>query len=93
VVAESVILRDQLGSLDLTRLFDTAIRVIAAAALLAGVSYLVWYGLDQALGRDTIAQIVSLGVALLAGFATYFAAVLALRVPEADQIMRLLRRI
>jgi putative peptidoglycan lipid II flippase len=93
VVAESVILRDQLGSLDLTRLFDTVMRVIAAAALLAGVSYLVWYGLDQALGRDTIAQIVSLGVALLAGFATYFAAVLALRVPEADQIMRLLRRI
>jgi putative peptidoglycan lipid II flippase len=93
VVAESVILRDQLGSLDLTRLFDTAIRVIAAAALLAGVSYLVWYGLDQGLGRDTIAQIVSLGVALLAGFATYVAAVLALRVPEADQIMRLLRRI
>jgi putative peptidoglycan lipid II flippase len=88
-----VILRDQLGSLDLTRLFDTVMRVIAAAALLAGVSYLVWYGLDQALGRDTIAQIVSLGVALLAGFGTYFAAVLALRVPEADQLMRLLRRI
>jgi hypothetical protein len=32
-------------------------------------------------------------VALAAGFATYFAAVLALRVPEANQIMRLLRRI
>jgi putative peptidoglycan lipid II flippase len=93
VVAESVILRDQLGGLELKRLFDTATRVIAASALLAGVSYLVWYGLDQALGRDLIAQIVSLGVALLAGFATYFAAVLALRVPEANQIVRLLRRI
>ena len=93
VVAESVILRDQLDGLELKRLFDTATRVIAASALLAGVSYLVWYGLDQALGRDLIAQIVSLGVALLAGFATYCAAVLALRVPEANQIVRLLRRI
>jgi putative peptidoglycan lipid II flippase len=93
VVAEVVILRRQLHGLDLPRLFDTAIRVITAAAVLAGVSYLVWYGLDQALGRDLIAQIVSLGVALVAGFATYFAAVLALRVPEASQIVRLIRRI
>jgi putative peptidoglycan lipid II flippase len=88
-----VILRGQLHGLELTRLFETAGRVIVASALLAGVSYLVWYGLDQALGRDLMAQIISLGVALAAGFATYFGAVLALRVPEADQIMRLIRRI
>jgi putative peptidoglycan lipid II flippase len=69
------------------------VRAVAAAALLAGVSYLVWYGLDDALGRATIAQIVSLGAALAAGFATYFVAVLALRVPEANQIVRLIRRI
>ncbi len=86
VVAEAVILRRQLHGLELPRLFDTALRVIAAAALLAGVSYLVWYGLDQWLGRDLIAQIVSLGVALAAGFAAYVGATLALRVPEANQI-------
>ena len=93
VVAQAVILRRELGGLDLPRLLDTAMRVIVAAALLAGVSYLVWYGLDQALGRGLIAQIVSLGVALAAGFATYVAATLVLRVPEANQIVRLLRRI
>jgi putative peptidoglycan lipid II flippase len=93
VVAELVILRRQLHGLDLPRLIDTAMRVVVAAALLAGVSYLVWYGLDQALGRDLIAQIVSLGVALAVGFGTYIAATLALRVPEANQIVRLLRRI
>ena len=93
VIAEVVILRRQLHGLDLGRLMDTAARVLVAAALLAGVSYLVWYGLDQALGRSTIAQIVSLGGALLAGFATYVGAVLALRVPEAGQIIRLVRRI
>ena len=93
VVAEVVILRRRLHGLDLGQLMNTAARVITAAALLAGVSYLVWYGLDQALGRSTIAQIVSLGGALLAGFATYVGAVLALRVPEAGQIIRLVRRI
>jgi putative peptidoglycan lipid II flippase len=93
VVAEVVILRRQLHGLDLRRLLNSAIRVTAAAALLAGVSYAVWYGLDQELGRSTIAQIVSLGVALAAGFATYFGAVMTLRVPEAGQILRLVRRI
>jgi putative peptidoglycan lipid II flippase len=93
VIAQAVILRRQLHGLDLTRLIDTAVRVLAAAALLAGVSWLVWDALDQQLGRDTIAQIVSLGGGLAAGFAAYLAAVLALRVPEAQQIVRLVRRI
>ncbi len=93
VVAEMVILRRQLHGLDMERLMGTTIRVLMAAALLAGVTYVVWDGLDQALGRSTIAQLVSVGSALIAGFAAYFGAVLALRVPEARQITRLLRRI
>ena len=93
VVAEAVLLRDQLGGLELDRLLDTAVRVTLAAALLAGVAYLVWYGLDQALGRGTLAQLVSVGGGLLAGAAAYFGAVLALRVQEAAQIVRLIRRI
>ena len=93
VVAQAVILRRQLHGLELGRLMATTARVLVAAALLAGVSYLVWYGLDQALGRSTIAQLVSVGGALIAGFASYFGAVLALRVPEAGQILRLVRRI
>jgi putative peptidoglycan lipid II flippase len=93
VIAEVVILRRQLDGLELARLMATAVRVLVAAASLAGVSYLVWYGLDDALGRSTIAQIVSLGTALAAGFATYFGAVMALRVPEARQIIRLARHI
>ncbi|HEX6586687.1 MAG TPA: hypothetical protein VF052_08040, partial [Solirubrobacterales bacterium] len=93
VVAQSAILRRDLGGIELGRMLDGAIRVTAAAALLAGVSYLVWYGLDEALGRGTLAQILSLGAALVAGAVAYFAAVLALRVPEAHQILRLVRRI
>ncbi len=93
VVAQSVILRRQLHGLELGRLVPTTARILAAAALLAVVSYLVWDGLDQALGRSTVAQIISLGAGLATGFAAYFGAVLALRVPEAGQIMRLVRRI
>ncbi len=93
VVAQAAVLRRDLGGIELGRLLDIAIRVTAAAALLALVSYLVWYGLDQALGRGTLAQFVSLGAALAAGAVAYFAAVLALRVPEAGQIVRLVRRI
>jgi putative peptidoglycan lipid II flippase len=93
VVAQAIVLRDLLGGIEVGRLIDNAVRVTIAGALLAGVSYVVWYGLDDALGRGTIAQIISLGFALAAGFVTYFAAVLALRVPEAAQIMRLVRRI
>ena len=92
VAAQATILRRQLGGLELTRLVDGAIRVTAAAALLAGVSYLVWDLLDDALGRGTAAQIASLGTALIAGASAYFGAVLALRVPEATQILRLVRR-
>jgi putative peptidoglycan lipid II flippase len=93
VVAQATVLRRQLGGLELGRFLDSAVRVTVAAALLAGVSYLVWYALDQELGRSTVAQVISLGTGLLAGAVTYFAAALALRIPEARQIVRLLRHV
>jgi putative peptidoglycan lipid II flippase len=92
VFAEGFILRRQLHGIEAGRLLWSAIRITIAAALLAGVSYLVWLGLDDALGRTVAAQAVSLGAALLAGAVVYFAAVVALRVPEAHQVLRLVRR-
>lgn len=92
VFAEGFILRRQLHGIEAGRLLWSAIRISAAAALLAGVSYLVWLGLDDALGRSVGAQAISLGVALVAGAIIYFVAVIALRVPEADQVLRLVRR-
>ena len=41
--------------------------MLAAAALLGGVAYGVWYGLDELLGRSLPAQLVSVGVALALG--------------------------
>jgi len=92
VVAQIVILRRQLGRLELGRLVWTTTRVVLASAALAGVSYGVWRLLDEALGRGLGGQIVSLGAGLGAGFAVYVAAIAALRVPEARQVWRLLSR-
>jgi putative peptidoglycan lipid II flippase len=93
VVAQSVILRRDLGGIEMRRLLESAVRIGVAAVVLAGISYVVWDVLDDELGRGTLAQIASLGTALLAGAAAYFATVLALRVPEAGQILRLVRRV
>jgi putative peptidoglycan lipid II flippase len=91
VLAQTVILRSQLGRLELGRLTWTGVRVLAASGSLAGVSYVTWWALDDLLGRSVIAQIASLGTGLLAGLTVYAAAVTMLRVPEAQQIRRLLR--
>ena len=71
---------------------DAAARITLASAALAGVSWLIWDALDSALGRGTGAQIVALGTALAAGGLVYLGAILALRVPEARQLLAVARR-
>ena len=64
--------------------------MLLAAAVLAAVAYGAWRGLDQALGRSLPGQAVSVGVALAAGALAYAGVVLALRIPEARQVLDLL---
>lgn len=66
-------------------------RILLASALLAAVSWVVWSSLDHLLGRSLPAQILSVGAAAAAGFAVYARAVLAMRIPEAHQVSRLIR--
>ena len=66
-------------------------RVLLASALLAAVSWGVWYGLDHLLGVSLIAQLISMGAAAAAGLLVYSRAVLAMRIPEAHQVVRLIR--
>ncbi len=66
-------------------------RIVLASALLAGVSWGVWRVLDTALGVSLAAQIVSVGGAAAAGLLVYARAVLAMRIPEAHQVSRLIR--
>jgi putative peptidoglycan lipid II flippase len=92
VVLQCVILRRVLRGLELGRLLDAGIRITAAAAALAGVSWLVWDVLDSALGRGLLGQIVSLGVGLGVGGLAYIGAARLLRIAELEQMTRLLRR-
>jgi putative peptidoglycan lipid II flippase len=87
-----IVLRRQLGRLELGRFVSTVGRITVAAAGLAGAAYGVWALLDDALGRSLGAQLVSLLVGLGIGGAVYWLGVTALRIPEAAQIRRLLRR-
>jgi putative peptidoglycan lipid II flippase len=91
VAAQVAILRRRLGRLELGRLVWSASRVGAGAAALAAVSYFVWQGLDEAFGRGLAGQIGALGIALAAGGCVYALAIVLLRVPEAHQVLRLLR--
>jgi putative peptidoglycan lipid II flippase len=89
-LAQAWILRGELGGVEGARTLGAALRMLAAAALLAGVAYATWYGLDEALGRALVAQAVAVLAAIAAGFAAYAAGVWVLRVPEARQVRQLL---
>jgi putative peptidoglycan lipid II flippase len=89
-VAQGWVLRRDLSGIQGARMMSVGVRVLLAAALLAGVSYAAWYGLDEALGRSLVAQLVSVGAAIAAGGGVYAATVWVLRVPEARQIWALL---
>jgi putative peptidoglycan lipid II flippase len=91
-VAQAWILRGELGGVEEMRTLGAALRMLVAGALLAGVAYGTWYGIDEALGRALVAQALAVLAAIAAGFAAYGAAVWALRVPEARQVRELLVR-
>jgi putative peptidoglycan lipid II flippase len=85
-------LRRRIGSLQLATTLRTTARIVLAAAALGAVAYGTWYVLDDALGRSLLAQIVSVGAALTLGSAVYAGLVLAMRIPEARQILELFTR-
>lgn len=92
VFAQGVILRRELNGLEIGSLIDGAIRIAIGSLVLAGVTYAVWSGLDSALGEGTLGQIAAVGGGLVAGGLSYLGVILALRVPEARQIINVVRR-
>jgi len=66
-------------------------RILVASALLAGVSWVVWYLLNALFGASLPGQIISVGGAAAAGLLVYVRAVFVMRVPEAHQVNRLIR--
>jgi putative peptidoglycan lipid II flippase len=91
-VGQAYFLRRRTGGLQLGTTLKAAAKMIMAAAVLGAVAYGTWYVLDDALGRSLAAQLVSVGAALTLGSAVYAAIVLALRIPEAHQILELFTR-
>jgi putative peptidoglycan lipid II flippase len=91
-VAQAVVLRRELGGLEIGRLFATTVKILIASAALAGASYGVWRVLDSVLGESLLGEIVSLGGGLAVGAVVYLGMARALRIAELEQIMRLLRR-
>ena len=78
--------------LELPRTINTTIKILIASAILGVVTYGTWYLLDQALGRSLLAQLISVGGAITLGSIVYAGVVLAMRVPEARQIVDLFAR-
>jgi len=87
-----VVFRRRIGRVDGRRTLDAYARSLAAAALAAGAAYVVWYGLDQALGRSGAAQVVSVGSALAVSAGVYLAAARILGIRELDALLSLVRR-
>ncbi len=81
--------RELAGRLEARETLVALAGMLVAAAALAGVAYAVWWGFDELLGRGLAAQVVSVCGGLAAGGAAYVGLVLAMRIPEAHQILNL----
>jgi putative peptidoglycan lipid II flippase len=79
------------GRLDGRQTLMITMRIFVAAAVSAAAARGIWVGLDDALGRGLVAQIVAVGVSLLVAAAIYVKLVLMMRIPEARQIEQLVR--
>jgi putative peptidoglycan lipid II flippase len=86
-----VLFRRRMGGFDLREATRSFSLVSVASALLAGVAWGAWYLLDSGLGRSLPGQIVSLGLALVLGYAAFFGACRLLGVRELETMLRLRR--
>jgi putative peptidoglycan lipid II flippase len=91
-VGQAAALRKELHGFQIGRTLDATVRMLLAAAAFAAAAYGVWWLLDDALGRGLLGQLVSVTASLTAGTLVYTGGVLLLRVPEAEQVLRILRR-
>jgi putative peptidoglycan lipid II flippase len=92
-IALFVLLRRRLGRLELRETADSTLRIVAASAIVAGVSFGIWYGLDRLLGTSFLGQLGSVGTALALGVLAYLVACRALRVRELRALLALRSRL
>jgi putative peptidoglycan lipid II flippase len=91
-VALIALLRQRLSRIELRETIDSALRITAASAVLAAVSFGVWWALDDLLGRAFFAQLVSVLTAIAAGGAVYLFSARLLGVRELNALLSLRAR-
>ena len=92
LIGQTIVARRTLHGIEGPEILMAVAKILVASAALAGVAYGVWYGLDRALGVSLPAQIISVGAGILAGTVAYALVIHVLRVPEAEQIRRIVGR-
>jgi hypothetical protein len=65
------------------------VRILVASALMSGLAWLVWKGLEALLGLSLPAELVEVGIAITVACVLYGKTVLLMRIPEARQIEQL----
>jgi putative peptidoglycan lipid II flippase len=86
-----VLFRRRMGGFGLTETARSFGLVTVASAGLAAVAWAVWRLLDSELGRSVPAQVGSLGLGLVLGYAAFFGACRVLGVRELETMLRLRR--
>jgi putative peptidoglycan lipid II flippase len=84
--------RRELDGIEGRETLIAAFGIVVAAAALGTVTYVVWAVVDDVVGRSLIAQLLSVGLGLLAGAYVYGRAVLWIGIPEARATWAKLQR-
>jgi putative peptidoglycan lipid II flippase len=88
--AQYVYLKRELeNQLELRDTMEAVIGMVIAAVWFGIVAWVGWLALDWVFGRGLIGQVISVGGGLTAGTVAYAAIVLAMKLPEAEQLRRL----
>ncbi len=87
-----VVMRRRVGLEHVGRTLAAVARIAVAAAVGAASAFGVWYGLDEWLGRSTLAQVVSLGAALVVAGLVYAGVARLLGIRELKALLLLRAR-
>jgi len=87
-----VMMRRRVGLEHVGRTIAAVARIAFAGAVGAASAFGAWYGLDDWLGRSTLAQVASLGVALVAAGLVYAGVARALGIRELEALLLLRSR-
>jgi putative peptidoglycan lipid II flippase len=90
-VAMGVLLRRELGGLNVRWMTDGLVRTVIASVWLGALAFGTWHALDGALGRSLGGQLVSMSLAMVAAVTAYLSAARGVGLPELRVMGRTLR--